>query len=415
MRGDEITDPRPAIASRGLRLVGFFLTKRRFAWKLQSASDNADILSGNSSVDAIKLSIEKLLGAVDLLNKAIYDDALRGQNPSQTGLAAAKVREEGRRFAKDVFGDSFGEVGNALAGASHARLAFAMAPDFAEWPWEFCVFSDPGGENPREFVIGETCLVSRRPFEAMPNLPPEVHREIGQAYSGPISAGYAEDHALGSSCVVYGTVSGKHEEADALREILGEDGSVDYLDPLPGHWGIGSKESVKRWLDGSHDVFHFNCHSAIVEHPSGKAPGAPAFAKSTRTHKMRVRNSAMVGGQEMGELAEQGSLTENALIFLNACGTAFGQRGVASLLPQAFFKMEAAVIACTIGPVDDSVAAKFAREFYRSLARPRRTVAEAVLVARRAVAKEGGHPLANLYAVLGREDVTLRTPEVAAR
>lgn len=173
--------------------------------------------------------------------------------------------------------------------------------------------------------------------------------------------------------------------------VGGAYGKVDFLPSLDPATPAAAQKAFQNWVGNSGDVVHFNSHTVVD--------------KANRY--LQVTDNARIGRADFVKNTPL-SFTSDAFVFLNACTSAFGKTNWEGSIAVGLAEARAGAIACTTGQVDGRVATAFAKQFYLEFVKPNTTVVRAMLKARRATNKEFGHPLSNLYTLIGDEGFKLR-------
>ena len=308
-----------------------------------------------------------------------------------------ELRVLGPALTTALFGDSVSAVRSEILKNRVQRIEFNVPEFDFNIPLEFAVFTDNEG---KPFFLGDLCAVIRRAVldndvVASDASDETVELMVGEL-TGPWVAGYAEDDGLGSACVKHSEPGREDvEEIFALAPITSIS-DIDHLPPLDEDQL--KRERLAKWLSVRKDVLHFNSHQVAI---GGRQ-------KKNARVALRVRNGALLDNSDFS-LPQSTGFEEKTFFFLNACSSAYGPTDFRNSLPGKLMNLQAAAVICTIGPVQDQVGTLFAKEFYKLFEDGNLTVLEAMLAARQAVNESEGHPLANMYTLVGRPDFNLRS------
>lgn len=337
--------------------------------------------SSSRSLDFVRKVVAKVQERIDALIYAINPDL--EYESHQKARICNELRAAGREFAEALFADKLATFERLLASNEVEQISLMPIGAVDDLPIEFCVLRPICGE----VYLGELATVLRifvgtRYSEEAGKLVPEL--------PGAWRPIYAEDGELGSSCKDIGSPQ-PHEEITALRPIAGYDLTrLSVLEKLKRAEAARDQDAFRRWIAEAQDVIHFNSEAT----ESG----------------LRVRELADVRREDFRSLDGAG-LTQGMIVFLNACRSAIDRMRVEGSLAVEFWLAGAETVACTTWTVDDTASTAFVRAFYTELSTAGATAAKAMLAARRQVNAELGHPMANLFTLIGNPNYTLSIGE----
>lgn len=383
------------VRSVGSRLVlSGFVIQDNVHWRLFSGS-------GPSNFPKLKpVPAEGIPRAVDDLHGIISRVSLVvGESDKYAATAVSEMvehlRQQGVRLTKALFGSSAKKLESLLRDGSIAKIDFHEPVLGCNFPIEFCCF----GTGEDAFFLGDKCVVVRIP-KIGASLPSQQKQQLLRHFlpprKGKRAVGYAEDDRLQSACARPGKpLREEHEEIYALGHIVPLN-EIDHLRELSAS-ADRNREQFAVWLSRRRDVFHFNSETQDV----GSA--------ADRSRALYVRRKVAFRSEDIDLKPEMSVMESDTLVFINACGSAYGAMEYEGSIATKFLQLHAAAVCCTIGVVNDRLALEFAHEFYRALQDKGRTVVEAMLAARLTINSRHNHPLANLYTIVGNDNYSLRS------
>lgn len=368
-------------------LMAVATTLTTLTWRLSGPKFDTDF--PEVSVAEIEDAAEQVHELIAQLAVAV--DPHGGYAESRIQAIVGDLRLAGRVLAHAMFQSQEEKVRRLILTEAIHHVLFTVPEATFSFPLEFAVFED---ENGGEFFLGDRLLVVRRPA-----VDPQfisygesdvILDEILPKWEDEPTAGYAEDHTLDSACSDAGRPSRPDdEEVYALAEIIG----LEHINHLPPLTDASSRKRVfEDWLSTWSDVLHFNCHTVLEINNRGK-PIA---------RHLKLREHSPIASEDF-RFDDAMGFNDNAFIFLNACNSAYGPIAFKGSIAIRLIQLDAASVACTTGAVDDTVGLLFARKFYRNV-KTGMNVGDAIIVARKKLNAELGHPLANLYTLVGAPD-----------
>lgn len=329
----------------------------------------------------VRTAVDKVQERINTLIEAINPDL--EYESHQMARICDELRAAGRELAEALFADQLPTFEQLLASNDVEQISLTPIGAVDDLPIEFCVLRPVGGE----VYLGELATVLRI---FVGTKYPEEARKLVPELPGAWRPIYAEDGELGSSCQDIASPQ-PHEEITALRPIAGNNlMRLSVLETLKRAEPAREQDAFSRWIAEAQDVIHFNSEAT----QSG----------------LRVRELADVTREDFRSLGGAG-LTQGMIVFLNACRSAINGIRVEGSLAVEFWRAGAETVACTTWTVDDAASTAFVRAFYKELSIAGATAAKAMLAARRQVNVELGHPMANLFTLIGNPNYTLSVGE----
>lgn len=356
------------------------------------------LLMGLPTGESIKLRsrpASQVKTAVDRWGQAIeaFTDAMDPEREFSARYKAEKLaalEQSCRDLTEAFFGDDEPILRGLIGAGKVRRIDVAVLAESQHLPLDFCLV----GQGLDQCYLGEAMMaVYRRAGTSGPR----TSRMFMERRPSAPRIGYAEDDGLASACLnpaAPATIGREHiEEINALHPLVESLDDVVILGELGGMSAF-DRERLRDWLSMGHTVLHFNAHS-----PAARSADGPS---------MRLRRKTMIDRAEIRASSERESFRfTGCLVFLNICQSGLGGSTYEGSIASEFAGQHADAVICTIGPVIDALATRFATLVYAGLARAGNTLQDAFLEARTCLMGEVGHPLPLLYTYVGRDDLTV--------
>lgn len=297
-----------------------------------------------------------------------------------------------------------------------AQSRVEVTPHEIKIPWEFLNIADKG----KPCYAGLKVMFSLHPQtdEGTRSLPsirvsdaPEFD-DTFQRFLGPTPTAklvsFASDSGLPSGHNSANGVSSRQDrEISVLEPLVKSLNEVQVLKDLDGS-SSGNRQlelnELYKWLsENEAHIWHFACHSYDYEEDNEP------------TQKIRLRTDFCVSCNDITNMP--GSLAagqcnfafDSQFLFLNCCNSAYNQYGIDYSVAMSFYNMNANVIVCTTGAVDDGYATNFARQFYRfvAAAEDKYEAWQALLETRQAMYENNGNPMGLFYTLMGNTRHTI--------
>lgn len=375
------------VQARSIALTIQTLTTQQLTWSLQPSIRHGKKSGLPVDLTPVRLAAGKVRRAISAMNSAV--DPRRHFSSRYKLEVRQRLEREGAALAVALFGQKINEIAAEISDKEFHNVEITLHQD--DLPIEFCVLPDPARHG-QKFFLGERLLMVRRPPEEEgPYIFDKIDKVLGLK-TRDREVGYAESDRFESACKVHATPTRPEvEEVYALSAVTPL-ACIDFLAPYSSGPVAAYETLASNWLARRRDVIHFNSHSESFP--------------SERERKLDVRSRVGIG-RSVFEAPGQLGAYYGTFFFLNACYSAFGSATLAQSICTKLLAHNAPAIACTLGPVDDALATRFATSFYERLVVPGTTVAQAIQGAKASLVASTYHPLSLMYSVMGDTQFTL--------